>query len=47
MIHPDPMERPSATALTKHPILRPSLRKAVQLQKQLNVEKCKTAMLER
>jgi len=47
MIHPDPMERPSATALTKHPILRPSLGKAVQLQKQLNVEKCKTAMLER
>ncbi|XP_066854248.1 wee1-like protein kinase 2 isoform X3 [Anser cygnoides] len=47
MIHPDPAERPSATALTKHPVLRPSLEKAVQLQKQLNVEKCKTAMLER
>ncbi|NXJ00745.1 WEE2 kinase, partial [Psophia crepitans] len=47
MIHPDPVERPSATALTKHPVLRPSRRKAVQLQKQLNVEKCKTAMLER
>ncbi|XP_071895079.1 wee1-like protein kinase 2 isoform X1 [Anas platyrhynchos] len=47
MIHPDPAERPSATALTKHPVLRPSLEKTVQLQKQLNVEKCKTAMLER
>ncbi|NXT01293.1 WEE2 kinase, partial [Jacana jacana] len=47
MIHPDPVERPSATALTKHPVLRPSCGKAVQLQKQLNVEKCRTAMLER
>ncbi|XP_054242600.1 wee1-like protein kinase 2 [Indicator indicator] len=47
MIHPDPVERPSATALTKHPVLRPSRGKAAQLQKQLNVEKCKTAMLER
>ncbi|XP_075014250.1 wee1-like protein kinase 2 isoform X1 [Calonectris borealis] len=47
MIHPNPVERPSATALTKHPVLRPSRGKAVQLQKQLNVEKCKTAMLER
>ncbi|XP_010155061.1 PREDICTED: wee1-like protein kinase 2 [Eurypyga helias] len=47
MIHPDPAERPSATALTKHPVLCPSRGKAVQLQKQLNVEKCKTAMLER
>ncbi|KAJ6660038.1 hypothetical protein lerEdw1_018236, partial [Lerista edwardsae] len=47
MIHPDPIARPSATALTKHPVLRPSLGKAAQLQKQLNVEKFKTAMLER
>ncbi|XP_003220919.1 wee1-like protein kinase 2 isoform X2 [Anolis carolinensis] len=47
MIHPDPVMRPSATALTKHPILRPSLGKADQLQKQLNVERFKTAMLER
>ncbi|NXN16538.1 WEE2 kinase, partial [Indicator maculatus] len=47
MIHPDPVERPSATALTKHPVLCPSRGKAAQLQKQLNVEKCKTAMLER
>ncbi|NXY83866.1 WEE2 kinase, partial [Alcedo cyanopectus] len=47
MIHPDPVERPSATALTKHPVLRPSRGKAVKLQKQLTAEKCKTAMLER
>ncbi|NXL32737.1 WEE2 kinase, partial [Glaucidium brasilianum] len=47
MIHPDPVERPSATALTKHPVLCPSRGKAVQLQQQLNLEKCKTAMLER
>ncbi|XP_027599651.1 wee1-like protein kinase 2 isoform X1 [Pipra filicauda] len=47
MIHPDPVERPSATALTKHPVLRPSCGKALQLQEELNVEKCKTAMLER
>lgn len=47
MIHPDPVVRPSAAALTKHPLLRPSLGKAAQLQEQLNVEKFKTAMLER
>ncbi|NWI66005.1 WEE2 kinase, partial [Todus mexicanus] len=47
MIHPNPMERPSATALTKHPVLRPSCGRALQLQNQLNMEKCKTAMLER
>uniref|UniRef100_A0A8C5NIR7 Wee1-like protein kinase n=1 Tax=Junco hyemalis TaxID=40217 RepID=A0A8C5NIR7_JUNHY len=47
MIHPEPAQRPSATALTKHPVLRPSSGKAVQLQEQLNMEKCKTAMLER
>ncbi|XP_027536365.1 wee1-like protein kinase 2 isoform X2 [Neopelma chrysocephalum] len=47
MIHPDPVERPSATALTKHAVLRPSRGKALQLQEELNVEKCKTAMLER
>uniref|UniRef100_A0A8C5IFP3 Wee1-like protein kinase n=1 Tax=Junco hyemalis TaxID=40217 RepID=A0A8C5IFP3_JUNHY len=46
MIHPEPAQRPSATALTKHPVLRPSSGKAVQLQEQLNMEKCKTAMLE-
>ncbi|KAM3832985.1 wee1-like protein kinase 2 [Vipera latastei] len=47
MVHPDPVVRPSAAALTKHPLLRPSLGKAAQLQEQLNVEKFKTAMLER
>ncbi|XP_062991121.1 wee1-like protein kinase 2 [Elgaria multicarinata webbii] len=47
MIHPDPVARPAATVLTKHPVLRPSLGKAAQLQKQLNVERFKTAMLER
>ncbi|XP_030072304.1 wee1-like protein kinase 2 isoform X1 [Microcaecilia unicolor] len=47
IIHPDPIMRPPATALVKHPILRRSLGKAAQLQKQLNVEKFKTAMLER
>uniref|UniRef100_A0A8D0GEM1 Wee1-like protein kinase n=1 Tax=Sphenodon punctatus TaxID=8508 RepID=A0A8D0GEM1_SPHPU len=47
MIRPDPSARQSATALTKNPVLRPSLGKAAQLQKQLNVERFKTAMLER
>ncbi|XP_075200008.1 wee1-like protein kinase 2 [Anomaloglossus baeobatrachus] len=47
LIHPDPTARPSAAALVKHPVLRRSLGKAAQLQKQLNVEKFKTAMLER
>ncbi|XP_069484850.1 wee1-like protein kinase 2 [Ambystoma mexicanum] len=47
LIHPDPVVRPSSAALVKHPILRRSLGKAAQLQKQLNVEKFKTAMLER
>uniref|UniRef100_A0A8D2ITN4 non-specific protein-tyrosine kinase n=1 Tax=Varanus komodoensis TaxID=61221 RepID=A0A8D2ITN4_VARKO len=47
MIHPDPVRRPSAAALTKHSVLRPSLGKAAQLQRQLNVERFKTAMLER
>ncbi|XP_075066455.1 wee1-like protein kinase 2 isoform X2 [Mixophyes fleayi] len=47
LIHPDPLARPSAAAMVKHPVLRRSLGKAAQLQKQLNVEKFKTAMLER
>ncbi|KAG8540542.1 hypothetical protein GDO81_019094 [Engystomops pustulosus] len=47
LIHPDPASRPSAASLVKHPVLRRSLGKAAQLQKQLNVEKFKTAMLER
>ncbi|XP_044128330.1 wee1-like protein kinase 2 [Bufo gargarizans] len=47
LIHPDPAARPSTAALIKHPVLRRSFGKAAQLQKQLNVEKFKTAMLER
>ncbi|XP_068133954.1 wee1-like protein kinase 2 [Hyperolius riggenbachi] len=47
LIHADPGRRPSAAALVKHTVLRRSFGKAAQLQKQLNVEKFKTAMLER
>ncbi|XP_056373737.1 wee1-like protein kinase 2 isoform X2 [Hyla sarda] len=47
LIHQDPAARPSAATLVKHPVLRRSHGKAAQLQKQLNVEKFKTAMLER
>ncbi|KAM5303163.1 wee1-like protein kinase 2 [Glossophaga mutica] len=47
MIHPDPRERPSAAALARSPVLRSSLGKAEELQLQLNLEKMKTATLER
>ncbi|XP_040201641.1 wee1-like protein kinase 2 [Rana temporaria] len=47
LIHQNPGLRPSAAALVKHSVLRRSVGKAAQLQKQLNVEKFKTAMLER
>uniref|UniRef100_A0A805BQ77 Wee1-like protein kinase n=1 Tax=Ailuropoda melanoleuca TaxID=9646 RepID=A0A805BQ77_AILME len=47
MIHPDPRERPSAAALARSRVLRPSLGKAEELQQQLNLEKFKTATLER
>ncbi|KAM5206074.1 wee1-like protein kinase 2 [Hipposideros larvatus] len=47
MIHPDPGERPSATVLARSPVLRPSLRKTEELQRQLNLERLKTAALER
>ncbi|XP_007896861.2 wee1-like protein kinase 2-A [Callorhinchus milii] len=48
MVHPNPTERPSAAALTKHPTLRRTLGKsAAQLRKELNVERFRTAMLER
>ncbi|KAL2777772.1 wee1-like protein kinase 2 [Daubentonia madagascariensis] len=47
MIHPDPGERPSAVALARNRVLRPSLGKAEELQQQLNLEKSKTATLER
>ncbi|XP_057586582.1 wee1-like protein kinase 2 [Hippopotamus amphibius kiboko] len=47
MIHPDPAERPSAAALAKSRVLCPSLGKTEALQQQLNLEKFKTATLER
>lgn len=47
MIHPDPAERPSAAALAKSRVLCPSLGKTEELQQQLNLEKFKTATLER
>ncbi|XP_070122118.1 wee1-like protein kinase 2 isoform X2 [Equus przewalskii] len=47
MIHPDPGERPSAAALARSRVLRPSLGKAEELRQQLNLEKFKTATLER
>uniref|UniRef100_A0A8D2B1L1 Wee1-like protein kinase n=1 Tax=Sciurus vulgaris TaxID=55149 RepID=A0A8D2B1L1_SCIVU len=47
MIHPEPAERPSAAALARNRVLRPSLGKTEELQKQLNLEKSKIAILER
>ncbi|XP_067856214.1 wee1-like protein kinase 2-A [Heptranchias perlo] len=48
MIRPDPVERPSSAGLTRHPVLRRNSRKlASQLRKELNVERFRTAMLER
>ncbi|KAI4543422.1 hypothetical protein MG293_006216 [Ovis ammon polii] len=47
MVHPDPAERPSAAALAKSRVLCPSLGKTEELQHQLNLEKFKTATLER
>ena len=47
MIHPDPAERPSAAALAKSRVLCPSLGKTEELQHQLNLEKFKTATLQR
>ncbi|XP_055979884.1 wee1-like protein kinase 2 [Sorex fumeus] len=47
MLHPDPVKRPSAIALSRSQVLRPSLGQAEELQKQLNLEKFKTASLER
>ncbi|XP_069759324.1 wee1-like protein kinase 2-A isoform X2 [Narcine bancroftii] len=47
LISPDPVQRPSSAALTRHPILRRNSSKvASQLQKELNVERFRTAMLE-
>ncbi|XP_041910508.1 wee1-like protein kinase 2 [Arvicola amphibius] len=47
MIHPDPEQRPSAAALTRSQILWPFPEKTDELEKQLNLEKSKVAMLER
>lgn len=47
MIHPDPRVRPTAAALARSPVLRSSLGKAEELRLQLNLEKMKTATLER
>nr|XP_003475385.2 wee1-like protein kinase 2 [Cavia porcellus] len=47
MIHPDPKERPSAAALAKSQVLRPSLSTTEELQRQLILEKSKIAALER
>ncbi|XP_026859805.1 wee1-like protein kinase 2 [Electrophorus electricus] len=49
MLDPDPAARPSASALCKHPVLcrERSGKLAAQLRKELNVEKFRTAVLER
>nr|BAF56108.1 Wee1B protein kinase [Sus scrofa] len=47
MIDPDPVARPSAAALTRSRVLCPSLGRTEELQQQLNLEKFKTATLER
>ncbi|KAI4875818.1 hypothetical protein NFI96_017150, partial [Prochilodus magdalenae] len=49
MLDPDPAVRPSASALCRHPVLRRERagKLATQLRRELNVEKFRTAMLER
>lgn len=49
LIDPDPAKRPSAKELCKHPVLKDegSGKLAAQLRKELNVEKFRTAMLEK
>ncbi|KAL2093750.1 hypothetical protein ACEWY4_011062 [Coilia grayii] len=49
LLDPDPALRPSASALGKHPSLRRKRpgKMAAELRKELNVEKFRTAMLER
>ncbi|XP_036374192.1 wee1-like protein kinase 2 [Megalops cyprinoides] len=49
LLDPQPSVRPSASALCRHPILRRegAQKMAAQLRKELNVEKFRTAMLER
>ncbi|KAL1007396.1 hypothetical protein UPYG_G00086210 [Umbra pygmaea] len=48
MIHPDPTRRPSASGLTKHPVLLTASRmSADQLRVELNAEKFKNALLQK
>ncbi|KAL0968514.1 hypothetical protein UPYG_G00267870 [Umbra pygmaea] len=49
MLDPEPSQRPSASTLCKHPVLRSERtgKLAAQLRRELNVEKFKTAMLEK
>ncbi|XP_058607304.1 wee1-like protein kinase 2 isoform X2 [Onychostoma macrolepis] len=49
LLDPDPTTRPSASALCRHDVLRKERagKLAAQLRKELNVEKFRTAMLER
>uniref|UniRef100_A0A6Q2YSA6 Wee1-like protein kinase n=1 Tax=Esox lucius TaxID=8010 RepID=A0A6Q2YSA6_ESOLU len=48
MLDPEPSQRPSATALCRHPVLKERSGKlAAQLRRELNVEKFRTAMLEK
>ncbi|KAM9854042.1 wee1-like protein kinase 2 [Aulostomus maculatus] len=49
LLRPDPTTRPSARELCKHPVLKEERtgRLAAQLRRELNVEKFRTAMLER
>ncbi|KAK6312229.1 hypothetical protein J4Q44_G00178930 [Coregonus suidteri] len=48
MIHPDPARRPSASSLTKHPVLLTASRmSADQLRVELNAEKFKNVLLQK
>ncbi|MED6273736.1 hypothetical protein CHARACLAT_009565 [Characodon lateralis] len=49
LLDPDPIKRPSAKELCKHTVLREKRteRLAAQLRRELNVEKFRTAMLEK
>lgn len=49
LLDPDPTKRPSARELCKHTVLREERtgRIAAQLRRELNVEKFRTAMLEK
>lgn len=49
LLNPDLIKRPSARELCKHTVLREERtgRLAAQLRKELNVEKFRTAMLEK